>query len=418
MKNEKGSNQPPIQKLPRSKKNQEWKESNIDYFISRYDINYTDGTSRKERMKIAYDLYNSIFNENDFKYVTDPFKVRDGFPATIQNFNIIKPKIDLLIGEETKRPYSYKVIQVNEDATSKLQEKYKQLVTTSIVNVAREGSPDQPVTDEELQQIEDLGKYINHDYSDLAETVAYHTLEYLNEKENIRDKFVKGFKDGLISGMEVIYVGILNSEPVLERVNPLYFSYDSRPDVEFIEDGDWAVRRIRMSVSSIYERLYDVMTESELDTLIEKFDFANHNSKKSGADFNRIVWKNFDQSSFNDEFDTEAIDVYHVTWRSLAKVGFLTYFDENGEEQTEVVDENYVPLDEEEVTWDWVTEIWEGYKVGDDMYLAINPIPNQYVSIDNPNDQKLPYVGAVFNNDNSKSKSLVEIMKPLQYMYL
>jgi hypothetical protein len=412
-----GSLQPPIQRLPLSQKTEEWRKRNVDYFISKYDLQYADGKSRKSRMKIAYDLYNSVFDENDFKYVTDPFDVKDGFPANIQNFNIIKPKIDLLVGEETKKPYSYKVIQVNEDAVSRVQERYKQLLTSAILDIAKKGNPEDPVTEEEIQQIESIGKYMNYDYRDIAEKTAYHSLQYLNEKLDLKNKFVHGFKDGLIGNLEVHYVGVLNGEPVAERVNPIELSYDDTPGVQFIEDGDWATRRMKMSVSSIYDRLYDLMNDKDLTELLDKFQYSNHATSSRG-DFNRIVWKSFPQNTEDNEFDSEAIDVWHVTWKSLTKVGFLTYFDEEGEEQTETVDETYEPSPEEDIEWEWVTEVWEGYRIGDDIYTGIQPIVNQQISIDNPNSKKLPYIGAVYNNDNTKSKSLVEIMKPLQYMYL
>ena len=416
MESQRGINAPPIQKLSIKYKGEEWRKQNVDYYISKYDTTFTYGASKKDKMKISYDLYNSIFDESDFKYITDPYKVNDGFPASIQNFNIIKPKIDLLIGEETKRPYSYRIIQVNEEAVTKLQQKYKQLLTSAIAEIAAKGGPEDPVSDEDMQQIEDISKYMDHDYVDIAETIAYHSLEYLNEKEDIRSKFVHGFKDGLISGMEVHYVGILNGEPVLERVNPMYFSFDNSPEVQFIEDGDFGVRLLKMSLASIYDRLYDIMDESTLDKLLATYGSNTHGT--SSSEFNRITWKNFDTRSTNDEFDSEYIDVYHVTWKSFIKVGFITYFDEDGEEQKDVVSEDYEPIEGEDIYWDWVTEIWEGYRIGNDLYVGIAPIQNQQISIDNPNSQKLPYYGAVYNNDNTKSKSLVEIMKPLQYMYL
>jgi hypothetical protein len=73
---------------------------------------------------------------------------------------------------------------------------------------------------------------------------------------------------------------------------------------------------------------------------------------------------------------------------------------------------------EESVEWKWIIEIWEGYRIGKDMYLGIQPLEYQHVSMENPNAQKLPYTGAVYNNLNTKPRSLVSIMKPLQYMYI
>lgn len=83
------------------------------------------------------------------------------------------------------------------------------------------------------------------------------------------------------------------------------------------------------------------------------------------------------------------------------------------------MDETFTPFgDEISVEQDWIIEVWEGYRCGADLYFGIQPLEYQHVSIDNPNSQKLPYCGAVYSNTNSKPRSLVSILKPLQYMYI
>jgi hypothetical protein len=84
-------------------------------------------------MQTYYNLYNSIFDEKDFKRITNPFKVEDGFPATPQDFNIIRPKIDLLIGEETKRPMNFCVVRTSQEAASELMDKEKELLMQYIM---------------------------------------------------------------------------------------------------------------------------------------------------------------------------------------------------------------------------------------------------------------------------------------------
>ena len=55
---------------------------------------------------------------------------------------------------------------------------------------------------------------------------------YLKEKLTLDNEFIKGWKDALITGTEIYYVGVLNDEPYVERVNPMFFSYDKSPDLE------------------------------------------------------------------------------------------------------------------------------------------------------------------------------------------
>lgn len=410
----------PNQKLSLRKKTEEWKQANVDAYIGKSTMGGVTGTARKAEIKIAYDLYNGVFDEKDFKHITDPFKADEGFPASLQNFNHIKPKIDLLEGEETKRPFNFKVIQTNEEATSKVQEKYKEILTQTMMDIALKGESDSPITEEEVDQVESIALYMAKDFSDVAEQQAYHSLNYLTEKEDLKTKFSTCFHDLLCASIQVGYVGAINGEPVFERVNPLHFSCDTSPESNYIEDGDWAVRRMRMTWSSVYDRFYDLMDEGELDQLLDKFNASGTSGKKGDSvGPYGITWRSMPGSdTFDNTFSDEVIDVYHVVWRSLKKIGFLSYTDEFGNEQEDIVDETYKPSPDEDIAWDWIDEIWEGYRVGDDLYLGIKPIINQSVSLDNPNATKLPYIGHIHNSNNTSPKSLVEIMKPLQYFYI
>jgi hypothetical protein len=51
-----------------------------------------------------------------------------------------------------------------------------------------------------------------------------------------------------------------------------------------------------------------------------------------------------------------------------------------------MVDESYIKTGQEiSVEEDWIIEVWEGYRAGDDLYFGIQPVEYQHVSIDNPN---------------------------------
>ena len=96
----------------------------------------------------------------------------------------------------------------------------------------------------------------------------------------------------------------------------------------------------------------------------------------------------------------------------------MTYIDEEGKEQIEMIDETYEKDPDEKIEWEWITEVWEGYRIGEDIYFGIQPVEFQHQSVEALYDNKIPFTGAVYSNTNSRGKSLLEIMKPLQYMYL
>ena len=423
----------PAQKIPASKKTEDWKQQNVDYIIG-HSASSRNGNSRsrEEEMQTYYDLYNSIYNEKDLKYVTNPFKQDDGFPATAQDYNIIKPKIDLLLGEETKRPFNFRVVRTSDIATSNLQDKAKQLLIDYVqASIMSKLGPEEQARYQEALQSgeimtpEQIQKYLTKDYKDIAEIAAQHSLNYLKQKLNVTHEFFKGWKDALIAGEEIYYVGVINGEPYVERVNPLSFSYEQSADLEFIHEASWCCRKMNMSATEIYDRFYDKMSEKQLNELLDMMDDGtrgglNPQVRKTSLDYPHIKTRTINGFSSNPFQNADNINVWHCCWKSFKKIGFVTIINpETGAEEEFEVDESYkVTGREVNVEWTWIIEVWEGYRVGEDLYVGIQPVEYQHISADNPNSQKLPYTGVVYNNTNSSPRSLVSMMKPLQYMYI
>lgn len=419
----------PQQKLPLSKKDEQWQQACVNYIIG--EGNVVSGGMQKTdngELQTYYNLYNSIFDEKDFKRITNPFKVEDGFPATPQDFNIIRPKVDLLIGEETKRPMNFRVVRTSQEATSELMDQEKEMLMQYMMAsiTARLGEEEraefqQKLENGEIMPPEQIAKYMQRDYKDVIENTAYHTIAYLREKLMLDNEFIKGWKDGLIAGVEVYYVGVQNDEPYMERVNPLYFSYDRSPDLEFIEDGSWCCRKMRLPIAEIYDRYNNKLEEKDLNRLNEMLtgvpvgDMAQHGPVD---DFNKITMHIYDNPVLEQK-SRYCVNVWHVCWKSFKKIQYVTTQDENGQPQITICDEFYKKVGTElSIETDWIVEVWEGYRAGSDLYFGIQPIEYQSISIDNPNSQKLPYCGCVYSNTNSKPRSLVSILKPLQYMYI
>ena len=419
----------PQQKLPLKKKTEQWQHDCVNYIIGEGNVS-SGGMSQTRHGEIQtyYNLYNSIFDEKDFKRITNPFKVEDGFPATPQDFNIIRPKVDLLIGEETKRPMNFRVVRTSQEAASELMEQEKNMLIQYIMaSIMSQMGPEeaqqfqQQLQSGEIMPPDAIAKYMQKDYKDVVENCAYHSLVYLREKLSLDNEFIKGWKDALIAGEEYYYVGVLADEPYLERVNPKEFSYDNSPDIEFIEDASWCCRKMRLPVAEIYDRYYNKLTEKDLNKLNEMLTGrpSNDLGDKDKVDtYSGIQMRIYDNPDI-DYKTRSTINVWHCCWKSFKKIYYVTYMDESGQAQVEIADETYKKTGNEiDVQPDWIVEVWEGYRAGSDLYFGIQPIEYQHVSIDNPNSQKLPYCGCVYSNTNSRPRSLVSILKPLQYMYI
>lgn len=394
------------------------------------------GVTEYKRKKVNYDLFNNIINLRDFEYVCKPYGSEVGdLPANMTNRDIVSSKIKVLLGMEMKMPFSWKVVAVNEEATTRReQEEFKRIkdfVVNSILEPikqqleiqAKQQAENKELSPEEQQKIaeqvaqelkvqtpEEVRKYMTREHQDPAEALAHQLLEYLIRKQGIKDKFNKAWKHALIAGEEIYWVGILNGEPVLKVVNPLFFDYDKSPDLDYIEDGEWAVCEYRMTPSEIIASFGSELKNPEIDKI---FNYVNNPSSAiSDMDFS------FNSSSSSNEPYT--IRVLHTTWKSLRRIGFLTYIDLQGQEQMKIVDENY-SLNKEQgdigIEWEWIPEAHETWKIGSDIYCYMRPVPGQYKDLDNLWDCKLPYYGATYDNLNSQTTSLMDRMKAYQYYY-
>jgi hypothetical protein len=138
-------------------------------------------------------------------------------------------------------------------------------------------------------------------------------------------------------------------------------------------------------------------------------------------------------------------------WKSQRKVGHLTKIDDFGMLSDLIVDENYKVTNKpeydttvikektretltfgEHIDWIWINHVWGGVKIGPNrptfygntdnlnfspLYLNVNPTKFQFKGDFTLYGSKLPVEGAVFSDRNTKSRSLVDKMKPYQIGY-
>ena len=393
------------------------------------------GISDYRRMKVNYDLFNNVINKADFEHVCYPFGKEAGeLPADFTNKDIISGKIKALLGMEMRRPFSWKVVATNPEATTRKEEeefsKLKDFVVNSIIAPIKqkieikqaEATKGQDLTAEEKQRIEqevaeklktmtpqEVKRYMAREHQDPAEALAHQLLQYLIQKENIKMKFNKGWKHGLISGKEIFWVGIVNGEPILKVVNPLNFDYDKSSEKDFIEDGDWACYEMSMTPSEIAKYFGSELTSVELDELYESYN--NTNSLPDAA----FTFRE-DGVSVN-----LGIRVIHAEWKALKPFKFIYGRDpETGEYYEDIVDESYKMNVEagdykEEIVW--IPTKYEGYQIGNDKFAMLREVPGQHKDLNNLYDCKLSYIGSTYDNLNSSTTSLVDRMKYYQYFF-
>ena len=407
----------PRQKLSITKKNKKWGEECVEAFID-LSSSGSSHSKQKDDLKILYDYYNGVIDEADYNYVLKPYgKSRKNFPSEMRNYPIIKPIIDLLLGEKSKRPLNYTVTVQNSDAiTMKEQQKSEaiaQNLRQKFLQEVQAQGVDMGANMDEIPTPKHIADMFEMNYIDNRAVLGQQAMNYIFQEQEVYDKVQKAWFHYLVTGEAYTHRGVRNSEPFYEILNPLDVDYDLDPDLEFVEDGDWALVRKYVHASTVIDAYYDSLTEQQILELEEprhsesdiSFLYANSANKDTNAFRNRLV---------------EVVNVY---WKSRKKIGFLSYLDpETGDvEEVEVEDGFKMPPELKELggnlEFKWVNEVWEGTRIDGRFYVNINPILNQRMSLENPSKCKLPINGRRYSDTNSKNISLVKLGIPYQLNY-
>ena len=407
----------PKQRIPLSQKNEAWQKSCVDAFInlSKFGI-----SERRTYLKSLYDYYNGVIDEEDYNYVLKPYgKTRKNFPSKLRNYPIIKPVIDLLLGEKSKRPLEFTVTVQNSDSISIKEETLKNLMLTNIKakflsELAKQGQLPEGVEAEEPPLPKQIQEEFNRSYVDSRAIRGQAALNYIMYFTEFYDKLQKQFFHFLVTGECYSHKGVRRNEPFYEVINPLDVDFDKDPDIDFVEDGDWAILRKYAHASTIIDNLGDFLTDDQIlqletPTHTAAQAYLLYRAEAAGADDN--IYRN------------RLVEVVTVYWKSRKRVGFVVYDDPNtGNQETFDIEEDYkMPKELKDlgakIEWEWVNEVWEGTRIDGLYYIKMRPYVNQRNSLDNPSICKLPINGRKYSDINSQNVSLISLGIPYQLNY-
>ena len=221
-----GGDKIPQQKLPLSKKNKKWRESCVEAYIelSQYGVN-----ERKDDLKRLYDYYNGVIYEDDYRYVTQPYgKSRTNFPSKMRNYPIIKPIIDLLLGEKSKRPLNYTVTVQNGDAVSQKESAKQQAIYQNLqqrfIQALGQSNPEilqNLESPDDIPMPKEIADQFENSYVDNRAIKGQHAITYIMQSQEVYDKLQKAWFHFLVSGEVYTHRGVRNKEPFYEVLNPI-----------------------------------------------------------------------------------------------------------------------------------------------------------------------------------------------------
>ena len=439
----------PSQKLLSSKKTLAWGKKCVDWAASRTYFNYAPVRNDIVNMKINYDLLNGVIHMEDVTSLLNPSNLASLFvPEKIQHYPIINSKINTLRGEEAARVFDWKVIVTNPNAVSELEENKKREFDAMVQGVVENQNIDQQQAE---QQIQEGQNYLNFSYQDLRELRANELVKHYSKEQNFKQTFNDGFVDACSTSNEIYECGISGGEPYLRRLNPMKLRVFRMGYSNKIEDADVLIYEDYWSPGAILTEYYDELPEKAIKWLSD--DIPDYGGQGPlGAAGNVDESKEFlargifgengiivnGDNEFSRLFDALGtmdggigsnllpydvagnIRVLRVWWKSMRKIFMVTSYDPaTGEKEYDFYPETYVPNKDagEEAEPLWVNEMWQGTLIGEDIYVGIRPCVVQHNSISNPSRCHCGIVGTIYNLNESRPYSLVDMMKPYNYMY-
>lgn len=434
----------PQQQLPMSKKTKAWRKQHLDWADARTFFNHAPVRNSVIHKKINYDLFNGKLHMQDLEAVLNPEHLKEKTAASnIQHYPIINSKLQVLRGEESKRIFDFRVVVTNPNSISEIEDAKKAEVFQQLQQLMS----DQSTSEEEFQQkLNKLNDYFTYEWQDMREVRANNLLNHYIKEYNMALMFNKGFMDAAIVGEEIYQCDIRGGEPIIEKVDPLKVRIFKSGYSNKVEDADIIIMEDYWSPGQVIDAYYDVLSKKDIayiesapDNIAQadenghqddRAGFVNHHMIDdviSGTDETGMGFYFDPFGLFSDgagdllPFDTNGnVRVLRMYWKSRRKIKKVKKYDpETGEETFNFYPETYVineALGEEEEIH-YINEAWEGTKIGQEIYVNMRPRVIQYNRLTNPSRCHFGIVGSIYNLNDGKPYSLVDMMKPYNYLY-
>jgi len=449
-------------KTEKQKQDPSWVKNTMDYFAN---VAFAQYMKHKKTFVKNYDLMKGIIDYTDFyenepevRSFTDTLMRDTELPAYVKHYPILNPPVNTMVGELAKRPDIHKVRAFDDDSRSEEMEYKTNIVEQLIVqegkrmmlqDLAMKGEDVSQIPQEDMDALvlDKVGDYLMS-FTSLGESWGNHILTASKVDLNMKEKSEDCFRDLLIASREFFHIFEDNSKRGfnVECLNPKNYWQLGLPDAKYTSaiSGDGNVPYANgtahvMEISEIIEKFPD-LSKDEIDhlrTSLQDFGLINVResnlfSGKTGQDsvtydtYNRLImqermmiesemkenkdelrdWLGLTNSTASFGYKYTVIQAY---WTSKMKVGLLIFLDENGEPQETLVDESYKPGGPNEISieWGWVNQMYQGTKIGPDIY-HVKPFKLLDYS---------PIIGVIHEIKNTTAKSLVDLMKPFQVLY-
>lgn len=431
----------PPQQLPFSRKNKSWRKAHLDWAESKTFFNYSLVRKSVIHKKINYDLLNGKLHMTDLELILNPDHIKAGFvPDRIQHYPIMNSKLNVLRGEESKRVFDFRVVVTNPNAISEIETHKRDELLQRLQQLIAETSQSEDEFNQELQKLSD---YYTYEWQDMREIRSNALLNHYMKEYNIPLLFNNGFMDAMAVGEEMYQCDIIGGEPVIERLNPLKVRIFKSGYSNKVEDADIIIIEDYWSPGRVIDTYYEVLSKKDIeyieklpdhvgqaavdsmDNIDERYGFVNNHMLSDEISTEGFFWDPLGGADgVNNSllpYDVAGnLRVLRVYWKSRRRIKKVKSYDpETGEEVYTFYPETYIidkDAGEEEQIF-YINEAWEGTKIGEDIYVNMRPRPIQYNRLSNPSRCHFGIIGSIYNLNDNRPFSLVDMMKQYNYLY-
>jgi hypothetical protein len=398
----------PDYNIPDSKKDADYHKKFAQAIIYRsidtdYNLNYYAMTE-------SYEFFNGINTGDEFAFLQSA-EDGDVLPAKWINFNKIRTKVKLLLGELITKGYDIDVRTINKEAEiRKRLSKDDAIVDYKMNSVARDLEENyglafgynaaMPETEEEF--LEQYSKKKEN-----AEIIMEELLKAVARKNNWTYTRMALFRDIMITGRAFVRCEIINGKPSIRRIDPRMIVFDINATDDLLSDSTYWGELRYMSVADA----------------AEKYGLSAKEIEKAYKDYKELGPNNPIRKSFDILLEDGRVKYYRQERGELRVLVATSYWQDTISRANKYSEDQFGNMHIKKVP-----ETKKGpnikkkrYKVwrtatlvGHDIIKDWGVMENMVGSVDDMNEIQSPYIGLIPDFVDYRSISIVDQLKGLQ----
>lgn len=429
----------PSQRVNASERNKpEWYANCCDYVIAA-GLNARSQADNDVRYAILHEEIPEEFYKKTLNPYNSQIEKYTRFPATMRNYDIMKPIIRRYVGEYIKNPHEFIVTANNpevvlgrdaklaQEIMHQAEEALAQRIQQSYQEFLQGGNNPEEF---DVNQALDVEGFIEEFKRNYIDEVSAQGAEILKVIDSITDSlalYSRAYAEFVSFGECYTYSDV-QGDQLIKKVVSVRDAFPVPNDNTYVEDYDMFAERMMMTKQQIIDNYSEYLSKKDIDYLEDYYRYATGAETDKGA----LTWDYFkglyydvckkftkneviklENRNLARELSGNLFPVWHVVWRGEVKQGILTY--NNGAFIAQrIVDEDYKlnPLTGDmDIEWVWKPQVFESVRIGSREY-GIYPYKARAIAYNRGG--KLPYNGLVEFLPGFGKFSIIDTVLPYQ----